>query len=79
MTHRDHRNGFEVESQADSTSPGGFRAILELLADQGFEGMAQAMQRLLNEAMKLERDQVLGAQPYQRTLERRGHPYAPEI
>lgn len=73
MTHHDHRNGFEFEAQADSSSPGGFQELLELLADRGFEGMAQAMQRLFNEAMKLERNQVLGAQPYQRTPERRGY------
>ena len=73
MTHRDHRNGFEVEDEADSCLFGGFREMLELLAEHGFEGMAQAMQTLLNEAMKLERSQVLGARPYQRTLERRGY------
>jgi transposase-like protein len=72
MTHRDHRNEFEFEAQADST-PGGFQEVLELLADHGFEGMARAMQTLLNEAMKLERSQVLGAQPYERTFERRGY------
>ncbi len=73
MTHRDHRNEFEFEAQVDSTSPGGFQEILELLAEHGFEGMAQAMQVLFNEAMKVERSQVLGAQPYQRTIERRGY------
>jgi putative transposase len=73
MTHHDHRNGFDVEDQAELSSAGGFQEILELLADHGFEGMAQAMQTLLNEAMKLERSQVLGAQPYQRTFQRRGH------
>ena len=73
MTHRDHRSEFEFEAQADSTSPTGFQEVLELLADHGFEGMAQAMQMLLNEAMKLERSEVLGAGPYQRTLERRGY------
>jgi transposase-like protein len=31
------------------------------------------MQTLINEAMKLERSQVLGARPYERTPERRGH------
>ena len=55
MTHRDHRNELEVETQAERSSPGGFQEVLELLADHGFEGMAQAMQILLNEAMKLER------------------------
>lgn len=73
MTHRDHRNEFEAEAQAESSSLGSFPEILQLLADYGFEGMAQAMQTLLNEAMKLERSQVLGALPYQRTMERRGY------
>jgi transposase-like protein len=73
MTHRDHRNEFEVEAQADFTSPGNFQEVLELLAEHGFEGMAHAMQVLFNEVMKLERSQVLGVQPYQRTSERRGY------
>ncbi|MBX3649726.1 MAG: IS256 family transposase, partial [Rhodocyclaceae bacterium] len=47
--------------------------MLELLVDHGFDGMAQAMQTLLNEAMKLERSQALGAQPYERTPDRRGY------
>jgi|InoplaM3SAM_1038581.scaffolds.fasta_scaffold01316_1 putative transposase len=73
MTHRDHRNELEAETQVDSASLGSFPEILEFLAEHGFAGMAQAMQMLLNEAMKLERSQVLGAQPYQRTHERRGY------
>jgi putative transposase len=73
MTHHDHRNEFEFEAQVDSHSRGGFQEVLELLIEHGFEGMAQAMQLLFNEAMKVERSQVLGAQPYQRTPERRGH------
>jgi transposase-like protein len=47
--------------------------IVELLAEHGFDGMAQAMQILFNEAMKLERAAVLQAQPYERTAERRGY------
>lgn len=35
--------------------------------------MAQAIEILLNEAMKLQRSQALGALPYERTSERRGH------
>ena len=34
--------------------------------------MAQAIQLLINEAMKLERSAVLGAGPYERTPSRRG-------
>ena len=39
-------------------------AVVQLLANEGFEGMASAMQLLLNEAMKLERAQYLNADPY---------------
>lgn len=73
MTHRDHRNGLEEESQVELGSFEAFREILEFVAARGFEGMAQAMQLLLNEAMKLERSQALGAQPYERSHERRGY------
>jgi transposase-like protein len=48
-------------------------SIVELLAEHGFEGMAQAVEILFNEAMKLQRSEALGALPYQRTADRRGH------
>ena len=48
-------------------------AVVQLLANEGFEGMANAMQLLLNEAMKLERSEYLNADPYQRTQERRSY------
>ena len=47
--------------------------VMEVLSDQGFEGMAEAMQTLLNEAMKLERVAFLGAAPGERTDERTGY------
>jgi transposase-like protein len=47
--------------------------LLELIVHQGLPGMANAMKILLDEAMKIERAQVLGAGPYQRTDARRGH------
>ena len=47
--------------------------ITELLAEHGFDGLAQAFTVLLNEVMKLERSAALGAGPYQRTDERKGH------
>lgn len=40
--------------------------VLQLHCDSGFDGMAQAIEILLNEAMKLERAEVLGAGPYER-------------
>jgi putative transposase len=47
--------------------------VMELLNENGFEAYAQVMQILLNEAMKIEREQALGAQLYQRTDDRRGY------
>src|SRR5215212_606714 len=47
--------------------------IMELLAEHGFDGMAQAVTVLLNEVMKLERTAALGAAPYQRAEGRIGH------
>ncbi len=48
-------------------------AAVQLLSENGFEGMANAMQILFNEAMKIERSEYLGAAPYQRTEERRSY------
>jgi len=46
---------------------------VQLLANNGFDGMAQAMQLLINEAMVIERAEYLGARPYERSEERRSY------
>jgi len=56
-----HRQSTELDS------------VVQLLADHGFDGMSQAIETLMNEAMKLQRSEALGAGPYERTGERRGH------
>src|SRR4051812_20901355 len=48
------------------------REVVQVLAEHGFDGMAQAMELLINECMKIERQQALGAGPYQRSEARRG-------
>jgi putative transposase len=48
------------------------RQVVQLLSEHGFEGMAQAMECLLNECMKIERQQALGVGPYQRGEARHG-------
>ncbi len=53
--------------------PTAFDQVVQLLADYGFDGMAQAMQILMNEAMKIERNEVLNAAPYERCSDRRGY------
>jgi transposase-like protein len=55
------------------TQPTAFDEVMELLAEYGFDGMAQAIGVLPNEAMKLERTHALGAAPYQRTEARKGY------
>lgn len=59
MTHQDQSNNTHQ--------------AVQLLADNGFDGMAQAMQLLINEAMKIERAEYLGAGPYERSEERRSY------
>lgn len=50
-----------------------FDQMIQVLDECGFDGMARAIQILVNEAMKIERSETLGAQPYERTSERRGY------
>jgi transposase-like protein len=47
--------------------------VLELLRDNGDEGYAQVLELILNQAMLIERSQALGAEPYERSADRRGH------
>jgi transposase-like protein len=47
--------------------------VVQLLAEHGFDGMANAMQILFNEAMKIERAAYLNADPYQRTSDRKSY------
>jgi putative transposase len=46
--------------------------VVQVLAEHGFDGMAQAMELLINECMKIERQQALGVVPYQRGEALRG-------
>lgn len=58
MTHQVHSNTMDQ--------------AIELLSEHGFDGMAHAMQLLLNECMTIERQEFLGVGPYQRSEERNG-------
>ncbi len=53
--------------------PTAIEGVLELLSEHGLGAMAEAMQTLLNEAMKLERSEFLRASPGERTDERAGY------
>ena len=47
--------------------------LLETIAGQGLEALPELMRVIINETMRIERRNYLGAAPYQRTAERRGH------
>ncbi len=47
--------------------------MIQVLDEHGFDGMARAIGILVNEAMKIERSEALGAGPYERSSERRGY------
>ena len=59
MAHKEPSNAFET--------------VLGILSEEGFEGMATAIELLVNEAMELERGAFLGAKPYERNEARRGY------
>jgi len=51
----------------------GFGEAIQLLVEHGFDGLAEVLELLLNEVMRIERCEALGAAPYQRTETRQGY------
>ena len=49
------------------------REILEALMEEGAQAFRSVLEKLVNLAMELERSEFLGAEPYERTRERRDH------
>jgi putative transposase len=56
--------------KSDCTLPNEY---LEQLTEQGLEGLPDLIRVMVNEAMRIERENYLGAKPYERTAERQGH------
>lgn len=46
---------------------------LTSLSEEGLVSLNPVLEKLMNELMKLEREKVIGASPYERTEERKGH------
>ena len=55
------------------TDPELLNNVLQLPTEQGHDGFAEGLRILVNEAMRIERHQVLQAQPYERTDTRLGY------
>ena len=56
--------------QTNSTT---INPAVELLAEQGIEGLSEAVTLLINQAMQIERSRYLAAEPYERTEQRNGY------
>ena len=50
-----------------------FDLAMELLIENGFNGIADAVSILMNTAMKIERSRYLKAEPYERTEQRQSY------
>lgn len=53
--------------------PSVIETVVDLLTENGLSQMAEVVRILLNEAMRIERSQVLEAEPYERSEKRRGY------
>ena len=51
----------------------GFSALAEVLSEKGLDGLGSAVEILINEAMRIERDRHLNAKAYERTELRNGY------
>ena len=49
------------------------KEYLELLTEQGLEGLPELIRVVVNEAMRIEREHYLQARPYERNVHRHGH------
>ena len=58
---------------AHHTDPDLLNNVLQLLTEQGNDAFAEGLRLLVNEAMRVERQQALQAQPYERTAARQGY------
>ena len=47
-------------------------ALFATISEKGFQGMGEAIQILMNEAMKIERNRFLGVLQYERNPDREG-------
>jgi len=55
------------------TDPDLLNNILQLISEQGTDGLAEGIRLLVNQAMHVERSQALQAKPYERSLTRTGY------
>jgi transposase-like protein len=51
----------------------GFSSLAEVLSEKGLDGLGSAVEILINEAMRIERDRHLNAKAYERTQSRNGY------
>jgi transposase-like protein len=73
MTRKHERNGLSRRRQQRKIRERSWEAVMDVLVEHGFGGLAGAVEILVNEAMQLERSRALSAAPYERSPLRRGY------
>jgi putative transposase len=73
MTRKHERNGLSRRRQQRKIRRRSWEAVMDVLVEHGFGGLARAVEILVNEAMQLERMAALSAAPYERSPRRRGY------
>jgi transposase-like protein len=73
MTRKHERNGLSCPRQQRKVRRRCWEAVMDVLVEHGFGGLARAVEILVNEAMQLERAAALEAAPYERSPRRRGY------
>lgn len=73
MTRKHDRNGLSRRRQQRKIRRRSWEAVMDVLVEHGFGGLARAVEILVNEAMQLERMAALSAAPYERSPRRRGY------
>jgi transposase-like protein len=63
----------EEQVMARSENDTVFREVIEVILENGLDGLADALSIVINEAMKVERSRVLQAAPYERNGSRVGY------
>jgi transposase-like protein len=73
MTRKHERNGLTDRRQQRKIRRRCWGAVMDVLVESGFGGLARAVEILVNEAMLIERAAALEAAPYERSPLRRGY------
>ena len=66
-------NTKEEQAMARAENDTAFKEVIEVILQNGLEGLPEALSIIINEAMRVERSRTLRAGPYERSDTRTGY------